>query len=218
MRRAQILLIALLLAGCGVLDTSADELSFNYIATNKPGYIDQVVEIHNDGLTAAAPTLRFTPLDMSGHPLRDVRVTAVYGSDFGDQVVVPDLMAYDILRFTGREADDVADVKVTVVKTHAVKFPHVKHLVKLARLDDTGRVVGPDRPFSATRVTNPNTRPVRIRVMLISFNEARSGEPETVADTLEVGGLIELAPGAGKTLQLEEPADPSTEIKAYFSR
>jgi hypothetical protein len=147
-------------------------------------------------------------------------VTAVYGSDFGDQVVVPDLMAYDILRFTGRDVDSVVDVKVTVVKTHAVKFPHVKHLVEIERLDAAGRDAGSDRPFSAIRLHNPNTRPVRIRVMLLSFNDAPSGGPETVADTLEVGGLIQLAPGAVKTLELpdHEPADPATEVKAYFSR
>ncbi len=216
MPRAALPLIALVAAGCGLLDTDASELSFKYHAHGGT-YLDQTVEIVNDGLTPVAPTLQYTPLDAAGLELPDVKVTTVEGSDFGDQVVVPDVKGFDILRFSGGHYRDVRDVRVTVKKVHPVKFPHVNRLLDVAKLDATGRVVTEyEDPFSAVRVHNPNDKPVRLRIVMMAFEDPPRGYPQQVSDQHELGDLIELAPGETKTVEVGGSATAT--VDAYFSR
>ena len=148
--------LACAFAGCTVIPTEHDEMSFKYVADGGEDDFDQRLEITNAGLSAVAPKLRITPLDAAGHPVRGVAVTTAFGSDRGRMVVASFMTEYDVLRFEGDRAREVQDVRVRIEDLEQVSYPEYDEYVDVQRYDD-GVAVDGDKTFDAMR-TIPTTR------------------------------------------------------------
>ncbi len=98
-------------------------------------------------------------------------------------------------------------------------FPAKIHDVVLTeRIDARGNVVGGGK-YAQVRLTNPNRKPVTVRVALIEYENPPPGKSQQAVDVQELGGLIAV-PGQGSTTIPGPTNFPNAfvSVKAYFSR
>lgn len=191
-------LTSCLLAGCtlspvtvsrAVANNQESSLSFQYIADSGGDYIDQVVQIDNDGSDAVIPTLEFVALGKNGTPLPDVQVVSAFGSDKGN-VVVPPGGAWDIVEFVGAGRDDVADLKVTVVRSERTSYPYVENEPDTEALDDAGKEDDYFADFRSVLVTNDNDDPLQVRLAYVVWESDDSTGPQQFQEAVPIGGLV----------------------------
>jgi hypothetical protein len=177
---AGVLLVGLL-AGCGGGGDEAPapepqvELSFTFTADGGDGFVDQTLDITNEGDAAGAPTLAYTALADDGSELSRVKVATAFGSDRGALVVPGRTEVYDVLRFTGKDARKVADVKVEVSDpgTLADDVPPANDLA-LRLFDPTGRRTENDEIVEVS-VRNPFDQPITVDVVGLEFDDDTDG-------------------------------------------
>lgn len=209
---------ALAIAACG--GAEEPELTFEYRATAEPGFMDQTLAIENPGGTGLAPVLELTPLDASGEPMAGVRVRTAYGSDSGRLVVPPRTAVVDVLRFEGRGARDVEDVRVDVGEVDEVDAGTITEEAVVQRLDRAGRPVEDFEPFHAFRVSNENDAEIDVRVVVIEWEQPPPGESQQAIRVTPVSSLLSIAPGGQETVRLppELRGRVVGSVKAYPSR
>jgi hypothetical protein len=209
-----LVLTSCLLAGCAVTpgtmtralsrQSQDSSLTFHYVADNDGDYIDQVVEIDNDGDGPVAPVLKYVALDRDGRPMPNVQVVTAFGSDHGN-VVVPASGAWEIVEFTGPDHEDVADVQVTVVKSQRATYPPVETEPDTVALDDTGNEDEYFDDFRSVRVTNDNDDPVQVRLAYVVWNgDDDTTDPVQFQVSVPIGGLTTV-PGHGDTVVEVDP-------------
>ncbi|MEV5570327.1 hypothetical protein AB0L06_09760 [Spirillospora sp. NPDC052269] len=159
-------------------------LEFRYQARSGGGYVDQVLNIGNRNGNPVAPALAFTAQDENGDDLPSVRVRTAFGSDRGRLVVPPKSLGFDILAFSGPEADRARKVKVAVHGTVQVLAPRLpSETLRATRIDAQERVVQAGRPFTKVRVTRPMSSLAgldapNVQVICISWGPNRPDAPQ----------------------------------------
>ncbi|MCW2812723.1 MAG: hypothetical protein JWN84_178 [Nocardioides sp.] len=194
---------ALSLGGCALPQADGKDqappervdLSFAYEAEAGEGYVDQTLTITNKGAAAGAPDLDLVALDGRGSPLPDVEVVTAFGSDAGEQVVPAYTEVIDILKFKGRRADDVADVRVTVADPGTLRadVPPANDL-RVKRFDADGAADN-DNTLSSVLLENTYDGPVRVVVVGLEFAPTVGDEPQHFQRVTQLAGPLELAPG-----------------------
>lgn len=223
---------SVLLGGCGLLasDTdeggsregasSADQLAFAYQARGEPGFIDQTLTITNSGTEAVAPDLDLVPLDADGAELDGVTVVTAYGSDEGGQVVPALTEVVDIVKFKGRAAADVADVRVEVASVVEVEgeVPPANDL-RVLRFDLGGERGPTTTTLGTIALRNPYDAPVTVVVVGVQYAEIEGDEPQHFNKVSRLAGPVEIAPG--EKFRAEVPTRYRTRffgsVKAYLS-
>ena len=198
------------------------EIAFVFKRTTGPGYMDQVLQMTNYGLTAAAPTLKFVPVDRAGHALRGVTVRTAYGSDRGLVVLPPRSSENDVLAFDGPGFRDVADVRVTVRHKERLKRPaSAAEELHARRLLGT-RFTDPSEDFDTLLLHNTNGVTVAVRMVCIIWEDPPAGAAQQMVRSLPIGGLISIAafdevrvPVTGPVRSL---ARSCGSVKVYYSR
>jgi hypothetical protein len=209
-------LVTCLLAGCSVspatvtralADQNQDSstLSFDYTGDSGGDYIDQVVEIGNDGSQAVIPTLKFAALDSNGAVLPDVKVFTAFGSDRGN-VVVPPSGAWEIVEFLGVGSDDVDDVQVTVVRSQNIAYPYVDTEPDTEALDKSGKEDDYYADFRSVRVTNDNADPLQVRLAYVVWEGDESSGPEQFQVSVPIGELTTVPAHGEATVQVDPAA------------
>ncbi|MET9960077.1 hypothetical protein ABZ128_13650 [Streptomyces sp. NPDC006326] len=201
-------------------------LSFSYHALGKQEYIDQTLSIHNDGRTSVVPTLAITAVDNTGKDLPDVRVTTAYGSDRGSLVVQP-RGGYDVLAFSGADASQVADVKVTVKELVPSDFPADVSDVKAQPADAAGQPMSKFDAFDQVILKNPNNTAVPVRIVYLVYDQPKPGLSQQATEVVPIGGLTTVPAGGTASVTVSGDAKaavekfsggPAVSVKAYFSR
>jgi hypothetical protein len=215
---------ALAIAGCGSSDAperapDAPDLRFAFELEAKPGFISQTLTIENPGDTSLAPVLELTALDAAGDPMPEVRVRTAYGSDEGRVVVPADWAVLDVLRFEGPGAREVEDVAVRVSSAEEVAIERRSEEPEVQRLD-RGRPVEYAGVFDAFRLTNPGDAEVKVRVVLIEYEDPPPGESQQWVRVTELAPLTTLAAGGKETIRLPARLRGRVigSVKPYFSR
>ncbi|MCP3782218.1 hypothetical protein NLX85_02385 [Micromonospora sp. A3M-1-15] len=222
------LVATLLLAGCGLVTPPrpASLLRFEFAATTGDGYMNQLLTIYNDGTRLLAPTLEFTALDAARSPLPAVQVTTLYGSDRG-RLVVPPGGGVDVLVFAGEGAELAEDVAVSVRTAEAVEAPVVDVEPVVTPMDDSGRVLDRNSPFTAVSLRNDDSEPMSVRLVYIVWTEPEGDQRQQAEKVVPVGDLIVVPPkqstlvpvtGAARTAVAGAAGRVPASIKAYLSR
>ena len=225
MRRLTLAIVAALTIGaCGssaAPERASDvpELRFAFELESDPGFISQTLTIENPGDTSLAPVLELMALDASGDPMPDVRVRTAYGSDQGRVVVPADWAVLDVLRFEGPGAREVDDVDVRVRTADEVAIEPPTEEAEVQRLD-RGRPVEYADFFDAFRVSNPGDTEVKVRVVLIEYEDAPEGESQQWVRVTPLAPLTTLAAGGKETIRLPRKFRGRVigSVKPYFSR
>ncbi|NMO51913.1 hypothetical protein HH310_11995 [Actinoplanes sp. TBRC 11911] len=227
-------LLSCLLAGCAVspatvtralADRNQDSsLSFDYTADSGGDYIDQVVQIDNNGDEAVIPTLRYIALDANGVGMPEIKVFTAFGSDHGD-VVVPTSGAWEIVQFVGEGRDKVADVQVTVLRSQHTDYPYVETEPDTEAFDESGREDEYFANFRSVKVTNDNDDPIRVRLAFVAWQGLDSGADQFQV-AVPVGELTTVPAHGDATVEVDPGALTSifqyggkypTNVIAYYS-
>ena len=197
--------------------TSRDEVTFKYTAFGGSDQIDQILDIHNDGLHAIRPTLEITPLDANHQPIPGVTVTTAFGSDrgaAGDRSYFTD---FDILHFEGARAGDVRDVRVRITKLKQAKYPEMSKEVTIDRYEGGVKVEDFDEQFDSVQLTNPNGDELSMKVVLIAWRATKKGTPQQFDWSIPIGPPVEVPAHGTKTVKLpSDLADISgVSVKTY---
>lgn len=196
---------------------AAEQLAFGYRAVGGAGNIDQVLTIGNDSDMHALPSLDFTALDKDGQPLDDVRVATLFGSDQGLVLVPAGGTAYDVLKFTGRGANHVEDVEVTVASVEVAEASSVEPPEVDYRGEDGHPV---NRPWLAAtfRVSNSGDHDYLVRLVGIVWARPLPGRPQQADEVIALGGPIRVP--AHDTVVIPTTSDARNRIgsaKAYIT-
>nr|WP_296076084.1 hypothetical protein [uncultured Actinoplanes sp.] len=195
---ASLALTTCLLTGCAVSPVTVskvlaaqrgESLSFSFVRDSGSDYIDQALSIENDGDDALAPVLKVVALDEAGNPLPDVKVFTAFGSDTGRLVVLPG-HNWDALEFLGPGSDEVADVRVSVVRAEPVDYPQVDRDPEAVVLEDDGTEGNSSGRFASVSVTNGNDEPIQVRLAYLVWEEPRTGSPQQFVLSQPIGDLI----------------------------
>ncbi|WP_345454307.1 hypothetical protein [Nocardioides marinquilinus] len=178
---AGVLVVGLLAAGCGGGSEEAPapdpqvELSFTFTSDGGDGFVDQTLDITNEGDAAGATVLAYTALADDGSELPGVKVATAFGSDRGGLVVPASTQVYDVLRFTGKDARRVSDVRVEVTDPGTLEddVPPANDIA-LKLFDPTGRRTQNDE-LARLSVRNPFDQPITVDVVGLEFPDDSSG-------------------------------------------
>jgi hypothetical protein len=202
-------------------------LSFKYVGdTGVDETMNQQVRIENTSRRSVVPVLSFTALDKNHQILPQVTVSTVYGSDRGNLVAAYGT-SYDILRFSGTGAHDVADVRVQVESVTTAQIRAGIHEVKTQALDGAGHEVTKFDRFSAVRLTNEDDFPVSVRIAYILWDQPPKGVTQQAAEVTPVGGVTEVPAHGTAVVQVTGEAaaavernsgGPAVSLKAYNSQ
>ncbi|WP_328622604.1 hypothetical protein [Streptomyces sp. NBC_00354] len=201
-------------------------MSFGYHALGKREFIDQTLSINNTGRTSVVPTLAITAVDSTGKDLPDVRVTTAYGSDRGS-LVVQHGGGYDILAFSGADAGQVADVRVTVKELVPADLPADSSAVEAKPADPAGQPLSKFDAFDQVVLKNPNNTAVSVRVVYLVYDQPKSGSPQQAVEVVPIGGLTTIPAGGTSSVTVSGDAKaavqrfsggPAVSVKTYFSR
>ncbi|MEU0398216.1 hypothetical protein ABZ208_36780 [Streptomyces sp. NPDC006208] len=203
------------------------QLHFEYIGdSGEDETINQILQITNDHVRSVVPLLSFTALDKNHELLPEVKVSTVYGSERG-KLVIPYGTGYDILRFSGPGAHDVADVDVTVNLVVPAQMEAGEHDVTTQALDGQGREISRFERFSKVRLTNEDPYPVWVRVAYVVWDQPAEGDTQQAVDVTPIGGLTRVPPsgtavvkvtGAAADAVSRNSRGPAVSIKAYNSQ
>src|SRR4051794_32837328 len=174
-------------------------MSFKYTAFGGNDQIDQILDIHNDGLHAVAPVLKITPLDAYRQPIPGVTVTTAFGSDKGERVVASLFTDFDILHFEGERAGEVRHARVTITKLKQVRYPDMHEEVTVDRYQSGVKVDDFDAQFDAVKLTNPNGDALPIKVVLVAWRRTQKGEPQQFEWAIPIGPAVKV-PGHGSKM------------------
>ncbi|MEV5825858.1 hypothetical protein AB0L25_09800 [Spirillospora sp. NPDC052242] len=218
--------LGVLLFGVGIANimpsSPATQIDFAFERTTGPGYMDQTLVMTNHGFGATAPTLKFVPLDRTGHAVPGVTVRTAYGSDRGLVVLPPRSEAVDVLAFDGPRFRDVIDIQVTVLRTEESKLPEGAVKWPEARRFLGDRPTEPSNDFDALLLHNVNGVEVAVRLVCILWEDPPPGHSQQMVRSLPIGGLVSIAPFEKVRVPVTEPirslARDCTTIKVYFSR
>jgi len=178
--------------------TTRDEVTFKYTAFGGNDQIDQILDIHNDGLHAIRPTLEITPLDANHQPIPGVTVTTAFGSDRGQQVISSYFTDFDILHFEGARASEVRDVRVRISKLHQARYPEMSREVTVDRYEGGVKVTDFDQPFDSVQLVNPNGHDLTMKVVLIAWRRTTKGAPQQFDWAIPIGAPVKV-PAHGRT-------------------
>ncbi|MEU9073930.1 hypothetical protein [Kitasatospora sp. NPDC048538] len=199
--------------------------TFEYRAHGGSGWIDQTLAITNPNAVDVAPVLAFTPVDADGRALRKVRVATAYGSDRGELVVHPD-GGFDVLNFSGPDADRVADVRVTVTKLLVLPAAGPSGYIE-AKPTRGGEAVSRFATFDAVVLENPHPEPVTRRVVHLVYDSPRPGASQQVVHVTPIGDLAVVPPEGHLVVPVTPPvaalirdrgAGQAVSLKTYPSR
>ena len=217
MRVGIVLIVLLALSGCGSAERS--KLVFRYDARGGDGNIDQNLTIENDGPAGVAPHLEFTPLDASGEAIDGITVSTAFGSDRGRRVVPGGTALFDVLRFEGARKRDVENVRVRVAEEPRVSVKPGLREPLVQRIDAHGRVVAYGEYFESLRVPNPNDAAIRVRVVLLEYEDPPPGKPQQVVRVTPLSSLIDIPAKGARTIRA--PGDTGRRpgsVKVFLSR
>jgi hypothetical protein len=203
-------------------------VSFRYVGdSGKDETINQTLNIANSYQAPVVLRLSFSALDKAHHLLPEVKVSTVFGSDFGN-LVAPHGYSYDILRFSGPGEHQVADVHVTVHQVRpASSPPSGAEEVTTQALDSAGRDVSRFTRFSQVRLTNTNDMPAAVRVVYIVWDQPAHGNTQQAVEVTPVGDLTLVLPhgtaivkltGAAAAAVARSSDGPAVSIKAFQSQ
>lgn len=210
----------------------ARQLTFTYTRHSDEGAIDQLLTIFSKAEEPVAVTARFDALDADGKALPDVRTRGIYGTERGDQVLMPG-WNHDILRFEGDGAADVRDVRVVGARADSVDAEITSDsFVDAVAIDSSGGELEYDRRALLTSIKVENDLPgprvdVRVRVVVIVWGIPEGDEPQQALEVLKIGDLIAVPANERVTVvptqeQLatihEYRPRHAISIKAYYSR
>lgn len=210
------LLVGLLaVAGCDLSELRESEptavavpaevpLTFAYAGVNAPGLIDQTLSITNASEVAKAPVLVIVPLDADGGELSDVVVQTAFGSDAGRVVAPADTVVLDVLRFKGKDADAVVDVRVDVTDegTLADDVPPANDLV-VDRFDRQGKAS--DGRTASLEVANTYDAPITVRIVGIEYGFTEADASAQFHRLTELAGPVTIAAGDTYRLDVDKP-------------
>jgi hypothetical protein len=217
---------AVLLAGIVLTDVgrpgTGDEMAFRFVRATGPGYMDQVLDMTNDGDSAVAPTLTLLALDGTGDVLPGVTVRTAYGSDRGLVVIPPRSTVPDVLAFDGPGFRRVADVRVTVRRDERVKTPSRAAGDLPAQRMLAGRITVPLEDFDSLLVSNTNPVQVSVRMVCILWEDPPPGATQQMLASLPIGGLVSIAPHGEVRVAVTGPVRKAARgcgsVKVYYSR
>jgi hypothetical protein len=179
--------------------TSKDEVTFKYTAFGGKDQIDQVLEIHNDGLHAITTRLQITPLDEFGYPIEDLKVTSAFGTEKGEHVLPSLYTEGDFLKFEGDRAAEVRKVRVKILDIDQVKYPEQAEPFTVTKYDDGGKVDKFAEEFDSVEISNPNEDDMTVKLVVIAWLDAKKGEPQQFDWAIPLDDKIEV-PGKGKKM------------------
>lgn len=199
--------------------TSADvPLTFEYAGVNGAGQIDQTLDITNTSATAKAPVLVITPLDADGAEVAGVTVQTAFGSDRGEVVAPASTVVIDVLRFKGKDADEVTDVRVDVTDEGVLTddVPPANDLV-VDRFNRKGKPS--DGVAASVSVTNTYDVAITVRVVGIEYAFAAEGASQQFRRLTPLAGPVTIEAGDTFSLDLEKPLSRRFfgSIKAFLS-
>jgi hypothetical protein len=184
--------------------TSRDEVTFKYTAFGGKDQIDQVLEIHNDGLHAITTELQITPLDQFGAEVEGVTVKTAFGTEKREHVLPSLYTEGDFLKFEGDRAKDVRDVRVKIIDLDQVKYPEQSEPVNVEKYDDGGRVDKFAEEFDSVELSNPNDDDMTVKLVVIAWLEQKGDDPQQFDWAIPLEDPVEV-PGKGKkTVPLPE--------------
>jgi hypothetical protein len=197
--------------------TSRDEVTFKYTAFGGNDRIDQILDIHNDGLHSIRPTLEVTPLDSAGVPIPGLKVTSAFGSTKGKQVISSLFTDFDILHFEGARADEVRDVRVRIKDLKQVRYPDMSDEVTVDRYEAGVKVEDFDAPFDTVKLTNPNGDALTMKIVLIGWAKAQKGAPQQYEWAIPIDPVVKVPARGTKLFKLpSDLADISNvSVKTY---
>ncbi|RNL81424.1 hypothetical protein [Nocardioides marmorisolisilvae] len=193
--------LLVLLVGCGGQSDSAGPrfardgdpalaraLSFHYDRIGKYGQMDQVLTISSSATVPMTITARLTALDSDGKVLPGVTVAGVYGTEVGDQVLMPG-DNLDVLTLTGTGAAKVRGVEVSKLRAAraqgvgVARVPVSARVVNAAGFDIATRFAG-----NGIQVENTNTVGLDVQVVAIIWSRPGKGESQQALQVLRIGG------------------------------
>lgn len=200
---------AIALMGCGSqgtpsgkADKAAASLTFAFRSIGPSGYIDQTLEVSNNATKGVRPTLKIVPLDAAGQRVPGITVQTAFGTDRGKVAVPARASVLDIVRFVGRRRYEVEDVRVSVRQATPADIAPQTEPVEVTRLAADGREVAADEPVQALRVDNPNSGPVVVRVVLVTYDLPPDGEPQHYESAISLPGRLQVAAEATRRVVL----------------
>ena len=191
-----LLVVAAILFG---IPTSRDEVTFTYTAFGGEDTIDQVLEVHNDGLHAITTKLQITPLDEFGATLDGVTVKTAFGTEKGEHVLPSLYTEGDFLKFEGERAGEVRKVRVKILDIDQVKYPEQSEPFTVEKYDDGGRVDKFAEEFDAVEIANPNDDDMKVKLVVIAWLEQKGDDPQQFDWAIPLEDPVEV-PGKGKTM------------------
>ncbi|GII26470.1 hypothetical protein [Planosporangium mesophilum] len=192
-------------------------MAFVYHRINPSGYMDQTLEIVNNGPSAVIPTVEITPVDRTGTVLPGVTVSTAYGTDQGKMVVPARETSLDVLAFAGRDAANVADVRVTVRKTADVTFPAAPQIVEAQAVNEAGQPTAKFGPFDAVVLTNPNSEKVSVGVVCIIWEQPPAGQPQQARTVIPIGAATIAGQHSATVRASGDARNGCGSLKTYFS-
>ena len=235
LRILAVALAASMLSACGLVDTLSgkgndgdalsDEITVEYSRIGGSGMIDQALTVHNGGDVPVAIEADIEPLDGAGDVLRSVAVRGVYGATDGEQILVPG-DNLDFLIFTGAGASKVRDVRLKNIEVDEVDFPVVSTVVEAVPLDRSGADLDYPAGYARVSLRNPNSAPVRVRVVSIVWNRPGPGETQQALKVLPLSELVTVPAGGQKQIGVPEAqarviaryeSTNALSLKAYYS-
>jgi len=211
-------LAGLLPAGCGLVPVVAPrpalpKLEIQYVASSGEGRMNQLLGITNLGPRSYVPVLKLSAVDELGIKLPDVTVSTIYGSDRGGLVAPTHTVVFDVLRFTGAHADQVADVRATVLRASRVTYPEMKTELVVTPFDAAGDEVTRNDLFTRVRIGNDNDQPLTVRLVYIVWNDPPEGRTQQADHTEPIGDLVTV-PAYGET-DVSLAADDAAVIRKF---
>ena len=218
MRYGLAVVLAFLLAGCGLADV---DIAYEYSGSSGEDQINQTIDVENRGKTSVAPELEITPLDKDGKEIDGLEVNTAFGIDEGRRVVPAGAVAYDVLQFEGSRERDVEDVEVVVMGAEEVELPKDAQDPEVLRYGRGGKPAEEYGDYFETfAIENEYDAPIAVRVVLIEYEDPPEGETQQfVRVTPLVDGLVRI--GAGE--RSEHTLAPDLRgrvgsVKAFLSR
>jgi len=217
--------LVVLLGGCGGAskpDTSAQhppvvsdgpararDLSFRYERIGKFGEMDQVLVITSKSAVPITITARLGALDQDGKAMPEVRVSSIYGTELGNQVLMPGTNL-DVMVFEGERSADVRSVSVLGVEAKRVADAKAAPEPIVARVVNAAdHTVAARFAVSGVQVENANATDVDVRVVFIIWSRPGKGESQQAIQVLKLSGLTHV-PARGKVTVTPSAADATT--------
>ena len=166
----------------------ARALSFHYDRIGRYGQMDQVLTISSSAPEPITLTAQLHALDSHGKRLPEVRVSSVFGTDRGEQVLMPGDNA-DALVFSGPGAAEVRDVDVRdlrAVRARGVGVatqPVSARVVNAAGFDIATRFAG-----NGVQVENTNDVGLDVQLVAIIWSRPGKGESQQAVQVLRIDG------------------------------